>query len=137
MAELEDRQEGNEIAAQNNIKIYNACGKFDLNELARLVEKAKVIVTNDTGLMHIATAFQKPIISVWGNTAPELGMFPYFGGNTIDNAAGKNVIFAEVKGLSCHPCSKLGFAKCPKGHFKCMNNLNLTEIAQTVNKFWI
>lgn len=132
----EDRPEGNEIALQDNIKIYNACGKFDLNESARLVEKAKVIVTNDTGLMHIAAAFQKPVISLWGNTSPELGMFPYYGRNTLGDNAGANVVFAEVKSLSCHPCSKLGYAKCPKGHFKCMNNLNLEEIADAVKKFW-
>lgn len=132
----EDRREGDEIATQDSIKIYNACGKFDLNESARLVEKSKVIVTNDTGLMHIATAFQKPVISLWGNTSPALGMFPYYGGNTTDNHKENQVFFAEVSGLNCHPCSKLGYAKCPKGHFKCMKQQNLEEIALLVKKFW-
>ena len=57
------------------------CGKFNLNESADLVRRAKVIVSNDTGLMHIAAAFKRPIVSLWGNTVPAFGMFPYYGEN--------------------------------------------------------
>jgi ADP-heptose:LPS heptosyltransferase len=62
----EDKANGDEIASVDDIKIYNACGKFNINESADLVRKAKVIISHDTGLMHIAAAFKKPIISVWG-----------------------------------------------------------------------
>lgn len=90
--------------------VYNACGKFNLNQSASLVKQASWVFTHDTGLMHIAAAFKKEIFSIWGNTVPEFGMYPY---------RTKFTIF-ENKKLNCRPCSKIGFNKCPKGHFKCM-----------------
>jgi heptosyltransferase-2 len=132
----EDREEGRRIADIDPIKVYNTCGKFSLNESAWLVQKAKVVVSNDTGLMHMAAAFKKPIISLWGNTAPEMGMFPYYGANTVKSNPAPNHYILENKGLYCHPCSKLGYTKCPKGHFRCMNELDMREMAETVKKFW-
>ena len=64
--------------------------------------------------MHIAAAFKKPIISLWGNTIPEFGMYPYLPGKE------NKFVISEVKNLSCRPCSKLGHKKCPKNHFDCM-----------------
>lgn len=118
----EDAADGNEIAAIDPIKIYNACGKFSLNESAGIVKHAKFIITNDTGLMHIAAAFKKPIISLWGNTVPEFGMYPYYGNSSIA------FDLLEVKKLWCRPCSKIGYKKCPLGHFKCMNNITVDAI---------
>ncbi len=71
--------------------------------------------------MHIAAAFRKDIISIWGNTIPEFGMYPYMPGNE------EKSTILEVKGLSCRPCSKLGYEKCPKGHFKCMREIDLKD----------
>lgn len=118
----EDRENGDVIAKTDDVKIYNACGKFNLNESADLVKKSKLIISHDTGLMHIAAAFKKPILSIWGNTVPAFGMTPYYGNNPITN------IKYEVK-LSCRPCSKIGYNKCPKKHFKCMNLQNVHQIA--------
>ncbi len=81
---LEDADEGDRIASTDKIKIYNACGKFSLNESADLVRRAKLVVTNDTGLMHIAAAYKRPIISLWGNTVPEFGMYPYYGSGYLE-----------------------------------------------------
>lgn len=114
----EDEAEGERIKkaiANHELQITNACGKFSLNQSASLVRQAKVVVTNDTGLMHIAAAFKKPIISIWGNTIPEFGMSPYFGNHQIPNSRFK------ITNLDCRPCSKLGYDSCPKGHFNCMN----------------
>jgi ADP-heptose:LPS heptosyltransferase len=110
----EDKANGDEIASVDDIKIYNACGKFNINESADLVRKAKVIISHDTGLMHIAAAFKKPIISVWGNTVPSFGMTPYYG-----DYQNHETRF-EIEKLWCRPCSKIGYKKCPLGHFKCM-----------------
>ncbi|HMP92952.1 MAG TPA: glycosyltransferase family 9 protein, partial [Phnomibacter sp.] len=110
----EDRQAGETISLTDPVKIYNACGKFSLHESALLVKQAKLIITHDTGLMHIAAAYQKPIISIWGNTVPDFGMGPWY-----TQPAPYNAIF-EVANLRCRPCSKIGHKKCPKGHFKCM-----------------
>jgi ADP-heptose:LPS heptosyltransferase len=132
----EDRDEGRRIAEMDPIKVYNSCGKFNLNESAELVKRAKVIVSNDTGLMHVATAFKKPVISLWGNTSPEMGMFPYYGYNNLKTIIEPKSIILENKSLYCHPCSKLGYAKCPRGHFKCMKELDMIKLAETVKKYW-
>ncbi len=79
--------------------------------------------------MHIASAFQKKIVSIWGNTVPAFGMYPYIPENN------SNYFISEVKGLSCRPCSKLGYQKCPKKHFKCMMDQDVDGIVNAVNKF--
>lgn len=101
-------------------ELVNYCGSLSLDESAKVVEHSKAVVTSDTGLMHIAAAFNKKIAVLWGNTTPELGMFPF----ECDDF--KNF---EVADLSCRPCSKIGKKKCPKGHFKCMINQNESAIA--------
>ena len=133
---IDDHDEGRLIAEDDPVKIYNSCGKFKLNESADLVRKARVVVSNDTGLMHIAAAFQKPVISLWGNTAPELGMFPYYGANNLTSRVSPLSEIVENKGLRCHPCSKLGYAKCPRGHFKCMKQLSMEMVVEAVKKYW-
>jgi heptosyltransferase-2 len=120
----EDESNGNEIAAIDPIKIYNACGKFRINESADLVRKAKIVITNDTGLMHIAAAFKRPVISLWGNTVPSFGMTPYYG-----NASVSNVIM-QTNRLWCRPCSKIGYKKCPLGHFNCMEKIDVNEVLE-------
>jgi ADP-heptose:LPS heptosyltransferase len=132
----EDRDDGQMISEINPVKIYNACGKFNLNESAYLVKKARVIVTNDTGLMHFAAAFKKNIVSLWGNTSPEMGMYPYYGYNNVKKNISPNSIIMENKNLYCHPCSKIGYDKCPKGHFKCMNLLDVNDLLNYVVGFW-
>lgn len=138
---LEDADEGERIAAIDNIKIYNACGRFNLNESADLVRRAKLIVTNDTGLMHIATAFKRPVISLWGNTVPAFGMYPYYGENYLKNygqtAAEPGKLpydVLEIHGLPCRPCSKIGYDKCPKGHFRCMELIKTEILVQQINQ---
>jgi heptosyltransferase-2 len=121
----EDRVTGDEIAAVESVKVYNACGKFKLNESADLVKKSKLVITHDTGLMHIAAAYKKPIISLWGNTVPAFGMTPYYG------AALVNDVIMQVNKLWCRPCSKIGYNKCPFGHFKCMEKINADKVVLT------
>ena len=118
----EDKQTGDEISLTDPEKIYNSCGKFNLNESAGLVKKAKLIITHDTGLMHIAAAFKKPIISIWGNTVPAFGMTPYYGNSPVFHRS------FGVSGLRCRPCSKIGYQKCPRGHFKCMRQQDIPAI---------
>ena len=110
----EDAEKGAAISDAIGPQVFNACGKFKLDESASLVQQALWVISHDTGLMHVAAAFKKRIVSVWGNTVPELGMYPY-----LSDASSKMV---EVKNLSCRPCSKIGFSKCPKKHFKCMDH---------------
>jgi len=124
----EDVHSAEEIAAAVGIHVYNACGKYNINQSASLVQQAEKIITHDTGLMHVAAAFKKEIISIWGNTIPEFGMYPYRTDHG-KNGAGK---IMEVRDLECRPCTKLGFTTCPKGHFKCMEEIDESEIVKAV-----
>ncbi len=99
--------------------IFNGCGKYNLNQSASLLKQSDLVIAHDTGLMHIASAFKKKIFSVWGNTVPDFGMYPYLPGE------GSKII--EVKDLYCRPCSKIGFAQCPQGHFRCMKEIDEKE----------
>ena len=119
----EDYSNAIQISSVDPVKIYTACGKFNLAESADLVRRAKLVISNDTGLMHIAAAFKKDIISVWGNTVPSFGMYPYQTGYDV----------FDVKKLWCRPCSKIGFDKCPLGHFKCMEKISIDDIVNQVN----
>jgi len=122
---IDVKQNGDEIAAAVGPNAYNACGITSLDESVFIVSKAEAIIGFDTGLTHIAEAFNKPIASVWGSTIPELlGVQPYMV---------KETLIAGVE-LPCRPCSKFGRSACPLGHFKCMNDINEKNILNFVNK---
>lgn len=106
---------------------FNACGKFSINQTASLIRQSLAVISADTGLMHIAAALKKPVVSVWGNTVPEFGMSPLF-----PEGLKKLSQIAEVKGLACRPCSKLGRKQCPKSHFNCMNKISPSEIVEKI-----
>ena len=119
----EDRERGDQIAESTGTLVFNACSLFNINQSASLIRQADAVLTNDTGLMHVAAAFKKPILSVWGNTIPAFGMYPY-----LPEEFKSNSVIAEVKGLSCRPCSKLGYQACPEKHFRCMKDIDIPEI---------
>lgn len=129
LGDKKDAVVGEEITAKLNGKAFNACGKYNINTTASIVEQSDCVLTADTGIMHIAAALHKPIASLWGNTVPELGMYPYIAPN-----APSARIF-ETNALPCRPCSKLGFKKCPHKHFCCMNNISSYEVADWINQF--
>ena len=114
------------ILEWNTGNVIDFTGKLRINQSASLVKNARLVISNDTGLMHIAAAYNKKILSIWGNTVPELGMSPYM--------PGKGSEILEVKGLPCRPCSKLGYHKCPKKHFRCMNDLPEYRIIDWVKR---
>ncbi len=122
-----EAEEGRQIAEAAGGHVFNTCGLLNLNQSASFVRQAYKVISHDTGLMHIAAAFGKDIISVWGNTIPEFGMYPY-----LPEGQGSNTT-AEVKGLSCRPCSKIGYQACPRGHFRCMRNISEENIVSAVD----
>ena len=111
------------------LNVVNACGKLDLLQSASVVNQSGVVITPDTGLMHMAAALRKPQVVIWGNTVPEFGMYPYYGDEKIPWES------FEQDQLKCRPCSKLGYQKCPKGHFKCMLDHDLEAIANAAINF--
>jgi heptosyltransferase-2 len=130
----EDAATGEEIKKVDSVKVYNACGKFSLNESADLVRKAKLIIAHDTGFMHIAAALKKPVIAVWGSTTPSFGMYPYYGANFLSRQIASPSDDMQVHKLWCRPCTKIGRRKCPQGHFKCMKQMSIDEMVLKVNE---
>ncbi len=126
----EDKTNGDCIANNCFENVFNGCGKYSLNQSASLIEQSKAVITHDTGLMHIAAALRKPAVSVWGNTDPSFGMYPLF---PIDTPEYFSKI-VEIKNLSCRPCSKIGHSRCPKKHFRCIEEINENEIVEFVKK---
>ena len=121
-----DRERAAEITRITPGDLYDLCGTTSLHQSALVVRRAACLLTPDTGLMHIAAALETPIVSVWGNTVPEFGMYPY----RPDAPAAYSV--HEVAGLRCRPCSKIGHASCPKGHFRCMMDQHSVEISERI-----
>jgi ADP-heptose:LPS heptosyltransferase len=119
MGGKEDAAMGEKLLTETS-NTFNACGKFSINQSASIVKQSSLVITSDTGLMHIASAFGKKIISVWGNTIPEFGMHPY--------KSHPESLILEVNDLPCRPCTKLGYAKCPRGHFKCMQKIDYSKL---------
>lgn len=126
----DDREEGmkikNILPHQN---INNTCGGLSIHESAKVIKDSLLLITHDTGMMHIGAAFGVPIISLWGNTVPSFGMYPY------RPQSPDSFSIHEVKNLSCRPCSKIGFQKCPKKHFKCMMDQNVPAIKKKVDEY--
>ena len=104
--------------------LYNLCGSLSLDESAFIIKNSSIVLTNDTGMMHIACAFQKKIISFWGCTKPSLGMYPYI--------SNENSIKINSN-ISSFPCSKLG-NKCLYSKDGCINNIKFKEILKAIEK---
>ncbi len=100
----------------------SAMGQFSILETAAIMKNAAIVITNDSGLMHAASAYDGSLIAVFGSTVEELGFFP--------NSPQAEVI--ENQGLYCRPCSHIGRSACPEGHFRCMKEIAPREIVQRV-----
>jgi ADP-heptose:LPS heptosyltransferase len=93
--------------------IFNACGKFNFNQMASVIKQSRAMFTFDNDFLPVASAFKKEIFGLWGNTILLFGRYPYR----------SKFIVLENNKTTCRPCSVKGFAKCPKGHFNCMNQI--------------
>lgn len=122
----------NEVAVALHVafgdRVFNACGTYRINESALFVKHAQYIVSHDTGFLHIACAFNKPTVTIWGATTPALQFSALYPANS--NAVRFDAI---VPNLKCQPCAKQGSNHCPKKHFNCMQLQNTDLIAAKVN----
>jgi heptosyltransferase-2 len=91
----------------------NHTGKLNLAEVANELQKASAIITNDSGLMHVAEAVGTRVIAIFGPTVKQFGFAP----------RDPNAIVLEVDGLPCRPCTAIGLDHCPKKHFRCMKEI--------------
>lgn len=88
-------------------------GRFSLPEAAAALGSCALLVTNDTGLMHIAAARGTPLVAIFGSSVKEFGFFPQ----------GDRSLVVEADDVPCRPCSHIGRSSCPLGHFDCMNRI--------------
>ncbi len=105
--------------------VLNLCGRISLQETISLIGHASVFVSNDSALMHAAAAFRIPQIAVFGSTVREFGFFPQ----------NPNAYVAEIPGLKCRPCTHIGRAECPEGHFHCMECITPQHLAELTEQF--
>ncbi|GAB5416716.1 MAG: glycosyltransferase family 9 protein [Crocinitomicaceae bacterium] len=122
-----DLEKSEAIVAKTGKEITNTVGHLNLQQSASLVKQAKHLITHDTGMMHIASSFEIPMSTVWGNTVPDFGMYPY-------QPTNKRYTVHQVEGLKCRPCSKIGSESCPKKHFDCMMKQDISNIKERMNQ---
>ena len=112
----EDRGFLEDIAEQSGVSPLNLAGRTDLFELMDLIGRLSLMITNDSGPMHIAAASGVPTLAIFGPTTRELGFFPYGEGHRVLEAR-----------LECRPCGLHGARSCPEGHFLCMRLISVEE----------
>jgi lipopolysaccharide heptosyltransferase II len=108
-----DREITAPMAAALGSGVYDWAGTLSLQQSAVALASCDLMITNDTGLMHLACALQVPVIALFGPTTRELGFFP----------VGRMAEVIEEELLSCRPCTHMGNHRCPKGHFRCMRDI--------------
>ena len=101
------------------------CGKLSFSHLTGLIKNAEFVVCNDSGILHLSEALGKKVYVFFGSTVKEFGFFPQLKSSEVE----------EVSGLKCRPCSHIGRKECPKKHFKCMNDIDVTKVRLKINDY--
>jgi lipopolysaccharide heptosyltransferase II len=120
----EDRARADSLADAIGVRAIPIAGRTTLLESALLLSISECLITNDTGIMHMGAAVRIPVVAIFGSTTEELGFFPF-------RSEGE-VIQAD---LNCRPCTAKGLRQCPKGHFRCMNDITVDEVYSAVENF--
>lgn len=118
----EDRALGEEVVQAAPGRAWNASGELTLRASAALIARSRVLVTNDSAPLHLATAVGTPIVAIFGPTVPAFGFGPRRARDRI----------VEHQHLTCRPCSPHGPQRCPLGHHRCMRELALDTVLATI-----
>lgn len=110
--------------SSQDMHVLNLAGRLSLSETAAMMDRCSIIITNDSGLMHLAAARKRKVVAIFGPTVRELGFFPYGTTSTV----------IEDISLSCRPCTHIGLPECPKGHFKCMKNIHAAHVTDAARQ---
>ena len=105
------------------VRTLNLAGQLALSDSAAMIAGARLVLTNDSGLMHVADALDVPLVAVFGPTSRELGFFP--------QGPRARVVEAD---LPCRPCTLHGQARCPKGHHRCMMEIAAAAVADAARE---
>jgi lipopolysaccharide heptosyltransferase II len=99
-------------------------GESSLLETAAAMDTCALVITNDSGLMHVAAARKRKIVALFGSTVRQFGFFPF----------GTQAQVVEHPDLDCRPCTHIGRERCPRGHFRCMVDIAVHQIVQAASE---
>jgi heptosyltransferase-2 len=122
-----DREAAGEVAdelGRRGVAAVDLAGRLSLIESAAVLRRARVLVTNDSGLMHVAAALKVPVVAVFGPTSRELGFYPL----------GPRSRVVESLELACRPCTLHGDLVCPRGHFRCMEEIGAERVVEAARE---
>jgi heptosyltransferase-2 len=105
-------------------RVFDASGALPIRVSAALIERARVIITNDSAPLHLASACGTPTVAIFGPTVPAFGFGP----------RAPRAAIVERTDLKCRPCSHHGPAKCPLGHHRCMREIPATAVRDTIHQ---
>lgn len=114
-----------ELRRRLRTPVLDCTGKLTLMQTAALLQQCRLLLSNDSGLMHMATALEIPVVAVFGPTVEEFGFYPF--------QAQAQVVRTE---LSCRPCSTKGSKRCPRGHHHCMQQVTSAQVLTALQDMW-
>jgi len=121
----EDVALAQELCRRLRVPALDSTGKLSLMHTAALLQQCRLLLSNDSGLMHMATALQVPVVAIFGPTVQEFGFYPF--------QARAQVISTD---LPCRPCSTKGSARCPRGHHQCMHQVTVAQVGAVAHTMW-
>lgn len=113
-----------EIAGSLEFHTEDFSGSTSILQTAERLDKCDLLVSNDSGVLHIGAARRKPVAAIFGSTVRQLGFEPFRTPNIIIE-----------KNMPCRPCAHIGRKKCPKGHFNCMEQISPNFAAKKILRF--
>jgi len=125
LGSAEDTQLAQELCQRLSVPVLNSTGKLSLMHTAALLQQCHLLLSNDSGLMHMATALRVPVVAIFGPTVQEFGFYPF--------KACAQVISAEI---TCRPCSTKGSRRCPRGHHQCMQQVTVAQVCTAAHTMW-
>jgi heptosyltransferase-2 len=121
----EDVSLGEALCQRLHVPVLDCTGQLSLMQTAALLQRCRLLLSNDSGLMHLATALHVPVVAIFGPTVQEFGFYPF--------RATAQVISTS---LACRPCSTKGSARCPRGHHHCMQHVTVSEVLCAARHLW-
>ena len=125
LGSAEERRLAQELCQRLSVPVLNSTGKLSLMHTAALLQQCQLLLSNDSGLMHMATALRVPVVAIFGPTVQEFGFYPF--------KACAQVISAEI---TCRPCSTKGSRRCPRGHHQCMQQVTVAQVCTAAHTMW-
>ena len=108
-----------------DVPVVNGAGTLSLMNSAALLSRCRLLISNDSGLMHMATALRVPVVAIFGPTVQEFGFYPF---------QARAEVVSEL--LSCRPCSTKGSRRCPRGHHACMQDISNARVLAAARTMW-